>query len=336
MIDRLDVLSPGFGCKQSRACLHRQRRHRYLHIELLLPASQHDSAHRRHIAEIASPSQGDVLVLHQAPVGGIEIHPARRRAPHRHPGMRRIGAHQARLAGRGVGQDVAAHVAGGQADRAQAADHQLGKILADAAAAAQDLFEWSRDVGGAAVERKIGEDAVGQVERRVEVRAARGETCARVGFQVREPGDVGRRVHIAAGFQRIGAAGRPHQGAHAFPRQGMGDPVQAGADAQGDDRFGMDQQIVVGQGEGDVADGVAEVVEAIPGFVDGRVEPDQVPFGLLVRERTGRHVQVLLRQADGVLVSVARLVQDAVPGADGGALRQVDHAVRIRCWPLPV
>jgi hypothetical protein len=58
------------------ADLHPQRHHRHLHIQLLLPAPQHNSPHRRHIAEIASPAQRDVLMLHQAPVGRIEIHPA--------------------------------------------------------------------------------------------------------------------------------------------------------------------------------------------------------------------------------------------------------------------
>ena len=54
----------------------RQRRDSNLHFKQLLATAQNDAAHRRDIAEIAPPTQGNVLALHKTAVGRIKIHPA--------------------------------------------------------------------------------------------------------------------------------------------------------------------------------------------------------------------------------------------------------------------
>jgi hypothetical protein len=67
------------------------------HLEFLLAAAEDHAAHRRHVAEVASPAERDVLVVDQAVVGRVEIDPARcLAAPSRDPGMRGVGADQAR------------------------------------------------------------------------------------------------------------------------------------------------------------------------------------------------------------------------------------------------
>jgi hypothetical protein len=66
---------------------------------------------------------------------------------HRCPGVRGVAANQARLAGRWLGEQVAAHVPGGQAQRAQAGHQDVGKVLANSSFVLQRLQRWGVDVG---------------------------------------------------------------------------------------------------------------------------------------------------------------------------------------------
>ena len=101
----------------------------------MIGAAQDHAAQRRDIAEIPAPGHGDVVRAREAAVGGIELDPAVRRAPHRHPGVRRRIADQLLTAfsRSGIGAQVAAHVARRQAARTQAGDHEMREVLADAA-----------------------------------------------------------------------------------------------------------------------------------------------------------------------------------------------------------
>ena len=105
--------------------------------------------------------------LHQAAVGGVEIHPAEGWAKHRDPGVGRIGADHPRLAGRRMGEDVAADIARRQAQAAQAANHQLGKVLAHATAAFEHLFQRGGYICGAVIELELVEDPLSQCQCRL-------------------------------------------------------------------------------------------------------------------------------------------------------------------------
>ena len=54
-----------------------------------------------------------------------------------------------------VGAEIAADVAGGEMDGAQAGDLDVGEVLADASALLEDLFGGGADVGGLRVEAKV-------------------------------------------------------------------------------------------------------------------------------------------------------------------------------------
>lgn len=75
-------------------------------------------------------------------VGRIKPEPADLvAAPHRHPGVGGVGALQPRLARRRVGPQIAADVTGLAVEPAQAGDHHMREILADAVALIEHLRE---------------------------------------------------------------------------------------------------------------------------------------------------------------------------------------------------
>ena len=111
---------------------------------------------------------------------------------------------QARLSGGRLRQNVAADIARRQANAAQAADHQLGKILANALAAFQDLFERRGNVGRRAVKLEIIENPLRQLECRLQLRPSPGVTEARIVFEVAAAQDMRRLVQITAGLKQRG------------------------------------------------------------------------------------------------------------------------------------
>ena len=72
-------------------------------------------------------------------VGSRPSQPNERAAPDGDPGVRGVGAGEARLARRRDGADVAADIERRQAEAAQAGDHHMGEILADAAPRGESL-----------------------------------------------------------------------------------------------------------------------------------------------------------------------------------------------------
>src|SRR5690606_698944 len=93
----------------------------------------------------------------------------------RDPGVRGVGADELRLARRRQGFEVAADVAGGQAERAQRGDHELGEVLADAAAVFEDFGDRRGNGGETGVEGEFAEDAPVEGGDGIEHAAARGE-----------------------------------------------------------------------------------------------------------------------------------------------------------------
>ncbi len=76
--------------------------------------------------------------------------------------MGRIGADQPWLAGRWLGEQVAADVPRRQAPRAQAGEHQVGEVLAHATTALEHFHQRRGDLGGFGIERELAENLLHQ------------------------------------------------------------------------------------------------------------------------------------------------------------------------------
>ena len=138
--------------------------------------------------------------------------------------MRGIGTDEAGFARRWLGQHVAADVAGGQAQAAQAADHDVGKVLAHAFALGQRIQRGGVDGGAAALVGHAGVDVrhqcLGAFQQRL---AGAEEGIGKVGKQGaarhegRGKGELdGRVVHgpgaVGEVFAHIVPGGRVGQG----------------------------------------------------------------------------------------------------------------------------
>src|SRR5436190_22636988 len=97
-------------------------------------AAQDDAADGADVVVVASPGDSDVTGGGKKGGCGIDIDPADARAKEGHPGVRGISADEAGLIGRRIGFQVSADIAGGQPERAEAGDLELGEVLANAAA----------------------------------------------------------------------------------------------------------------------------------------------------------------------------------------------------------
>ena len=102
----VDVDAADRSPSSARRCTSTSTRQR-----LLDGRTDHDAAHRRDVAVVPAPRQRHVAVRRQVVVRRVEVDPALLGHPHRAPRVRRVGADQARAAGRRVGLDVPAHVA---------------------------------------------------------------------------------------------------------------------------------------------------------------------------------------------------------------------------------
>ena len=132
-----------------------QRHYADADLERVLRAAEDDAAQRAHVAVVAAP--GEVTCRDRgitSLVGSRSTQPMRGTVD-REPGVRRVGADQPRLAGRRIGQQVAAHVAGGQAERAQARDLHVREVLADAVAIGQHARDRRRDRRRRRIEREL-------------------------------------------------------------------------------------------------------------------------------------------------------------------------------------
>ena len=131
---------------------------------------------------------------------------------HADPGVGAVGPGQAGLARRGVGLEVATHIAGGKAGRTKGADHHVGEVLADALPQLEHFVEGRGDIGRLGVEREVGVDASIQIEHRVGERPFGGEGPRAVGGQRLTSIDQRRVDRVlegreVAGEARIGRCG---------------------------------------------------------------------------------------------------------------------------------
>src|SRR5258708_6045773 len=107
--------------------------------ELALGLALVDPARGRHVGVVAAHRAGDVALAGQDVVGRIEAHPAQARQEHLDPGVGGVGIRA--VAGLAVGEQVARHVAGGQAPLPADGDHHVGEVLADPLAGLQDALD---------------------------------------------------------------------------------------------------------------------------------------------------------------------------------------------------
>src|SRR5450432_1008119 len=103
-----------------------------------------DSGDRADIAEVAAVGDGDVFPGGLEVVRRIKVHPAGTRRKNGEPRMTRICTDEPRRAFRRARAQVAADVARGQAERAQARDAEMREILADTAPLLPDFLERRR------------------------------------------------------------------------------------------------------------------------------------------------------------------------------------------------
>src|ERR1700692_3727334 len=113
-------------------------------------AADDHAAQRGYVAEVASPGDDDVVGTHAHIVGRVEIDPAEGWTKDGNPGVRSV---RTDIGGVGAGRrqraQVAADIARCQPPRTQTPDHDVGKILAYAAAGLERLDSGGAD-GGAA------------------------------------------------------------------------------------------------------------------------------------------------------------------------------------------
>ena len=156
------------------------------YVQRVLGTAMNHAAQGRHVAIVAANGQRDVVFARRTPaalvVGGVKVAPARIRGKvgevgnvGRHPGVGRVAAHQPGHARRRLGEQVAAHVAGGQAQGAQTGNHDVGKVLAHAFALGQGLQRGRADLGAFGFVGEVGVDTPHQVPRGLQQRRACGE-----------------------------------------------------------------------------------------------------------------------------------------------------------------
>ena len=163
-------------------------------------------------------------------VGSKPIQPMLGAAPHRNPGVGGVGALQARLARRRDGAQIAADIGRRQPEPAQARNHHMGKILADAVALLEHLLERRRDHGGLRVVFEIVADAVHQVDGAGKNAAARRKTRRGIGGDRRLHRHQRARKDVADRRSRAETGGLKGHVADALPgRAWRGAAERAGA-----------------------------------------------------------------------------------------------------------
>lgn len=188
---------------------------------MILP-TEYDALERRHVAVVAAPGHSDVLVIRQLIVGRVEIHPADIGQEYREPSMRSVGADQFFLARRGQGFDVAADVACRQTVRADAADGEVGEVLADAAPVFEHVLQRRGQRGEFRVEDEVAMNSLHEVVYRFHQRAPRREGGVCISGQLRVGRDERRIQRVLAGIQDFRPAVLPQDFPDRFPGRALG------------------------------------------------------------------------------------------------------------------
>ena len=119
---------------------------------------------------------------------------------------------------RGAGAQIAADIGGRQADAAQPGNHDMGEILADAAAQRERHRRRGGHGGGADLIDDVGLDAVDEFDRGVEHRPAGRKTLPHIVADLRIERDDAARKQKMRRRQRADVAGREGVVADLLPR----------------------------------------------------------------------------------------------------------------------
>ena len=130
---------------------------------MALPANQ-NASRRAHVVVISSPRQRDVTVARHQAIRGIKLHPARAGHENADPRMRCICAGKPFCSRWGKSHQISTDVSRRKSQRAQAADLQMGEILADALARTKNFLHRRIDFRGARQKFELLVNALGQVQ----------------------------------------------------------------------------------------------------------------------------------------------------------------------------
>ena len=280
-------------------------------MQLVVGAAVQHAAQGRDVRVVAAGGERHVIFARRAVVGRVQVGPFARFTVagqvDGHPGVRGVAAHQARLARRGRREQVAADVAGGQAQAAQAGDHHVRKVLAHAVAQLQRLQHRRAHVGDVGVVLEVGMDPLHQLVRGLQQRPARHEAGPRVGNEILVPRHVLRGEDELRGRVVRRAAVVAQALAHFFP----GQPALRGhRRGSGHCAFRDNLELVVPRSKAEEGARVAVNIQrfALPrrGGQDGELVRKQ-PLPARVRGLEVRHV---LRRLHGRRIVVACFVDD--------------------------
>ncbi len=227
--------------------------------------------------------------------------------------MRGIDADQLGFTRRRFGFDVPAHVPGGQAERAQAPDREVGEVLAHAASFREHRVERRADLGERRVERERLEDLRTERNRRFDDRSTRPEGARRQ-FEQREPvgvdGHETRRRSERDDVECHRAPQTRHGRRHPLPRHLHPREFLGPDDRLGDRHHG---EAVVGPVQTELDHPVAEDVGAFVVLVGFRISRHDRGDHVLRRCRPGEHAGDAVSVEHRRAVEVAGEMDDPVP-----------------------
>ena len=125
---------------------------------------------RRDVRVVSAPGDDDVVIFDRYRIGGVEVFPAEgRAAPKRHPRVRSVRSRETLFARRRDGSDITAYVKRGQGNAAHGGDHDMGEVLAYAAATAEGFRRRRTNLGCFAIIDEVGANSLRQLARRAKM-----------------------------------------------------------------------------------------------------------------------------------------------------------------------
>ncbi len=288
-----------------------KRHHVDRHADTMPAAPKNDSFYGTDIVVVSAPRQGDVFIRGQLIVGRIDIGPANARTIEGQPGMRGVGANQAFLAVRWIGEQVAADVAHGQAKSTQATNLQVSEILANAAPVGQHLGKRRRDGGCLRIVLKFLVNAARQVENAFQKRPPRRKRRPRIIQQLRPDLDIAGIEDILIGVDSFGTM----VGTHLRRGQVPGRHWHFGRGDRGGNLHRVvrrHRQLRMRLLNGEKERGIAEIVRIVQQHAwQGRYQDLRTPAGL-ARPAARLQVQEVVAEGHRLAVDVRRGMIDAV------------------------
>ena len=230
----------------------------------MLAAAGHDALERGDVGEVAAPAEDDIALIRYTTVGGIDLQPAPTGDEDRQPGVGGIGAEEFFLTRWRQGFHITADIARSQTQRTQTTNGQVGKVLTDATLAGQHHPQWGCHCGEIRVVDKFVENALVQIQHRVEQVAPGLEAGQGIVGQRRVLIDKGRVQHKQTRLKAVTVAEAdvgssfPHR---LFPGDGREKVLRrprAGFDFAGD----TDLQLVVQGFDGEIHHPVTKEIDA--------------------------------------------------------------------------